>query len=103
MLLPSPLNACLLQLFLNLNHLGDLMHEHDPWIYVGFHQRELERITKLLMNIMCEIRRLKEAGILNPDEFILFRSRLKEKLHRLEAVSDEEVDRMLQHETERSD
>jgi len=64
------------------------MHEHDPWHYVGFHQRELERSTKLLMNIMCEIRRLKEAGILSPDEFILFRSRLKERLHRLEAVSD---------------
>jgi hypothetical protein len=54
------------------------MHEHDPWHYVGFHQRELERITKLLYNITLEIRRLKEAGILTPDEFILFRSTLKE-------------------------
>jgi hypothetical protein len=79
------------------------MREVDPFLYAGYQQRELERITRLLMNMLCEIRRLKEAGILESAEFIACRQLLMDKVHRLERVADEEVDQMMENETERGD
>jgi len=35
------------------------MHDYDPWISVGYNQKELERILKLILNVQFEVRRLK--------------------------------------------
>ncbi|HEX4921567.1 MAG TPA: hypothetical protein VFV92_12610 [Candidatus Bathyarchaeia archaeon] len=78
------------------------MRDYDPLLYIGYQQKELERITRLLYTTLLTLRRLKEAGILSVQEYVEIRLVVLSKLHALEMVGEEEVEKMVEEDEQRN-
>lgn len=74
----------------------------DPKAYAGRQEAEYRKAPKTLINILYELKRLRECGILEPLEYVNLRKIIDGKLQGLRAIDNEEAEQITSEEDMRA-